>query len=143
MAAKKSVKQVPGAKPPKRVKDIACPEPKPLQEKSSLKDAGEKMRLLHADRLPVASGTRLVGAVEGKYPERKAAGFGHDPATTLVRGIMSKKIYYCFVDQSLDEARKIIADHRIQYLPVVDKEMRVIGVVTKADLALAERRSKK
>lgn len=56
---------------------------------------------------------------------------------------MSKKIYYCFVDQSLDEARKIIADHRIQYLPVVDKEMRVIGIVTKADLALAERRSKK
>ena len=33
----------------------------------------------------------MVGAVEGKYPERKAAGFGHDPETALVRTIMVKK----------------------------------------------------
>ena len=49
------------------------------------------MRSLDTNRLPVASGDRLVGAVEGKYPERKAAGFGHDPETALVRGIMVKK----------------------------------------------------
>ena len=28
--------------PSKRVKEVACQEPKPLQEKSSLKEAGEK-----------------------------------------------------------------------------------------------------
>ena len=33
----------------------------------------------------------MVGAVEGKYPERKAAGFGHNPETALVRTIMVKK----------------------------------------------------
>jgi hypothetical protein len=33
----------------------------------------------------------MVGAVQGKYPERKAAGFGHDPETALVRTIMVKK----------------------------------------------------
>ena len=33
----------------------------------------------------------MVGAVEGKYPERKAAGFGHDPETALVRTIMVEK----------------------------------------------------
>jgi hypothetical protein len=27
----------------------------------------------------------------GQYPERKAAGFGHDPETALVRTIMVKK----------------------------------------------------
>ena len=71
-------------KPPSQsVKDVACQEPKPLQAQSSLKDAGEKMRSLDTNRLPVASGDQLVGAVEGKYPERKAAGFGHDPETSL------------------------------------------------------------
>ena len=49
------------------------------------------MRSLDTNRLPVASGDHLVGAVEGKYPERKAAGFGHDPETALVRTIMVKK----------------------------------------------------
>jgi CBS domain-containing protein len=115
--------------PPKRVKDVACDEPKPLQETSSVKEAGEKMRSLHTNRLPVASGDHLVGAVEGNYPERKAAAFGHDPETTLVRGIMVKKAYYCFENQSLDEAREIMREHHLEYLPVVDDNMRVIGTV--------------
>ena len=126
-----------------RVKEVASDEPKPLQDKSSLKEAGEKMRSLNADRLPVASGDRLVGAVEGKFPERKAAAFGHDPETTLVRGIMSQKAYYCFENQSLDEAREIMREHQLQYLPVVDEDMRVIGIVALSDLATKGRRRKK
>lgn len=126
----------------KRVKEVASEEPKPLQEKNSLKEAGEKMRSLNADRLPVASGDRLVGAVEGKFPERKAAGFGHDPETTLVRGIMSQKPYYCSENQSVDEAQKIMREHGLQFLPVVDENMRVIGVVSLSDLA-AKGRSKR
>jgi CBS-domain-containing membrane protein len=73
--------------------------------------------------------------VEGKYPERKAAGFGHDPATALVRGIMVKKAYYCFENQSLDEAREIMREHHLEYLPVVDENMRVMGIVALKDLA--------
>jgi CBS domain-containing protein len=121
--------------PSKSVKEVACQEPKPLQAKSSLKEAGEKMRSLDTNRLPVASGDHLVGAVEGKYPERKAAGFGHDPETTLVRTIMVKKAYYCFENQSLDEPREIMCEHHLEYLPVVDENMRVMGIVALKDLA--------
>jgi len=126
---RKSTKQ-----PSKRVKEVACQEPKPLQAKSSLKEAGEKMRSLDTNRLPVASGDHLVGAVEGKYPERKAAGFGHDPETALVRAIMVKKAYYCFENQSVDEAREIMCEHHLEYLPVVDENMRVMGIVALRDL---------
>ena len=104
----------------KGVKEVACQEPRPLQAKSSLKEAGEKMRSLDTNRLPVASGEYLVGAVEGNHPERKAVGFGHDPETALVRGIMVQKAYYCFENQSLDEAREIMREHHLDYLPVVD-----------------------
>jgi CBS domain-containing protein len=118
-----------------RLKEVASDKPKPLQEKSSLKEAGEKMRSLQTNRLPVASGDRLVGSLEGKYPERKAAGFGHDPETTSVRGIMLEKAYYCFENQSVDEAREIMREHDLEYLPVVDENMRIIGVVALSDLA--------
>lgn len=111
------------------VREVACEEPKPLQEKSTLKQAGETMRSLHEDRFPVAAGDRLVGTVEGKYPERQAAGHGHDPETTLVRGSMLKKLYYCFADQSLEEAREIMRRHHLLHLPVVDENLRIIGVV--------------
>ncbi len=135
------------SKPSKRglkcVKEVASDEPKPLQERSSLKEAGEKMRSLHTSRLPVASGNRLVGALEGDHPERKAAGFGHDPETTPVHCIMSKKAYYCSENQSVDEAREIMREHDLQYLPVVDENMRIIGIVALRDLAAKERRRRK
>jgi CBS domain-containing protein len=127
----------------KRVKEVASDNPKPLQEKTSIKEAGEKIRALHADRLPVASGDRLVGAVAGEYPERKAAGFGHDPATTSVRGVMLKKEYYCFENQSVDEAREIMREHHLKYLPVVDENMRILGIVALADLAANGRQRRK
>ena len=133
----------PGKQRLKRVKEVASDEPKPLQEGSSLKEAGEKMRSLHTTRLPVASGNRLVGALEGDQPERKAAGFGHDPETTSVRCIMSKKAYYCSENQSVDEAREIMREHDLEYLPVVDENMRVIGIVALRDLAANERRRRK
>jgi CBS domain-containing protein len=133
---RKSTKQ-----PSKRVKEVVCQEPKLLQAKSSLKEAGEKMRSLDTNRLPVASGDHLVGAVEGKHPERKAAGFGHDPETALVREIMVKKAYYCFENQSVDEAREIMCEHHLDYLPVVDDDMRVMGIVALIDLAGKENAS--
>ena len=128
--------------PPKRVKEVARKEPKPLQAKSSVKQAAEKIRSYHTDRLAVASGDQLVGTVKGKYPERKAAGFGHDPETTLVREIMVKKAHYCFENQSLDKAEEIMREHHLEYLPVVDDNLRVIGTVGLRDLA-AERQQTK
>jgi CBS domain-containing protein len=118
-----------------RVAKVARDKPSPLQAKTSVKNAGEKIRSLQTDQLAVASGDRLVGTVKGKYPERKAAGLGHDPETTLVREIMAKEVHYCFQDQALDEAREIMREHHLQYLPVVDEQMRVVGMICMRDLA--------
>jgi CBS domain-containing protein len=125
----------------KVVKEVARDEPKPLQAEGSVKEAGEKMRSLKTNRLPVESDHRLVGAVEGNHPERECGGFGHDPETALVRGIMVKKAYYCFENQSVDEAREIMCEHHLDYLPVVDGDMRVMGIVALRDLAGKENAS--
>ena len=56
------------------------------------------------------------------------------PETTLVRGSMVKKMYYCFEDQSLEEARELMRRHHLLHLPVVDKDLRIIGVVALNDV---------
>ncbi len=121
-------------RPLRLVKEVSSQEPKLLQAKSSLKEAGEQMRSAGTNRLPVALGDHLVGAMEGKYPERSAAGFGHDPKTSLVREIMVKKAYYCVENQSSDQAREVMREHHLDYLPVVDGNMRVLGIVSLKDL---------
>jgi CBS domain-containing protein len=131
--AKKTMKK-PAPKSTRRVRELACEDPKPIQDRSTLKQAGETMRSLQEDRFPVAAGDRLVGTVEGKYPERTAAAHGHDPETTFVRGSMVKKMYYCFENQSLEEAREIMRRNHLLHLPVVDENLRIIGVVALRDI---------
>jgi CBS domain-containing protein len=142
-SSKKAAKT--SAQPPrKRVEEVASDQPKPLQEKSSVKEAGEKMRSLKTDKFPVASGDRLVGTVIDKYSDRKVASFGHDPATTPVGAIMVKQTYYCSEHESVDEAREIMRKHRLRQLPVVDANLRIVGIVTLEDLVLGKRpRTKK
>ena len=48
------------------------------------------------------------------------------------------KAYYCSEHQSVDEAREIMREHHLQYLPVVDGNMRVVGMVALRDLAAIE-----
>jgi CBS domain-containing protein len=115
-------------------KELASEKPKPLQEKSTVQEAGERMRSLQTECFPVAAGDRLVGTVEGKYPERAAAAHGHDPKTTLVRGSMAKKMHYCSEDQTLEEARQLMRRHGLLHLPVVDKDLRIIGIVALNDV---------
>jgi CBS domain-containing protein len=126
-------KENPGRKT-MHVKELASEKPKPLQEKSTVQEAGERMRSLQTECFPVAAGDRLVGTVEGKYPERAAAAHGHDPKTTLVRGSMAKKMHYCFEDQTLEEARELMRRHDLLHLPVVDKDLRIIGIVALNDV---------
>ena len=49
--------------------------------------------------------------------------------TKLVHSVMEKQAYYCREDQSVAEAQRIMREHGLQYLSVVDSNLRVVGVV--------------
>ena len=69
----------------------------------------------------------------GKKPE-KAAVSDDLGKTKFVRGVMEKKVYYCRENLSVDEALKIMREHDLPYLPVVDINLRVVGPVKMRDL---------
>jgi CBS domain-containing protein len=66
-----------------------------------------------------------------------AAVSSHDPGEiTLVRSVMIKTPFYCRENQSVDGALKIMREHGLPYLPVLDSNLRVVGVVSMRDLML-------
>lgn len=105
-----------------------------LHPQESVQKAGEKMRDLQAGALPVSDGRRLVGIVDQPNPDRSAAGFGHDPNATTVSDIMNSNIAYCFEYDDCAKALQKMNERDLDRLPVVDREMRIVGVVTRADL---------
>src|SRR5687768_11406482 len=90
-------------------------EPVLLQTGESVQEAGDKMRSVDASDLPVSDGDRLIGMVKGKHPDRRAAGFGHDPAAMKVGESMSHEVRYCFVDQDWQEAEQLMREHGLSH----------------------------
>jgi CBS-domain-containing membrane protein len=53
-----------------------------------------------------------------------------------VREVMSPGITYCFEDQTINEATKTMRDKKIRRLIVLNREKRLVGIVSLGDLAL-------
>jgi CBS domain-containing protein len=60
-------------------------------------------------------------------------------ADTPVRDVMSREIKYCFDDQSIDEVTQNMGDLRIRRLPVVNRDKRLVGILSLGDLAVENR----
>jgi hypothetical protein len=86
---------------------------------------------------PTPPQTKDSSLTESKSPP-KAAVSDDLGETKLVHGVMEKTAYYCFENQSVDEARKIMREHDLQYLLVLDKNMRIVGTVRMRDLMLGD-----
>ena len=48
---------------------------------------------------------------------------------------MSEGVYYCFEDDDVEEAARIMAEHEVRRLPVLNRDKRLVGMLGVADLA--------
>jgi len=101
----------------------------------TLQNAARKMRDVDTGFLPVADGDRLIGAITDRDITIRAVAEGLDPANTRVREAMSDAPIYCYEDQEESEAATLMAEMQIRRLPVVNRDNRLVGVVSLGDLA--------
>jgi len=70
---------------------------------------------------------------------------GLDPKTTQIEKLISFPPMSCRDGENIETCERLMQEHQVRRVPIVDAEDRVIGIVSQADLALhdkAERVSK-
>jgi CBS domain-containing protein len=102
----------------------------------TVKHAAIMMEACEIGPLPVCDGDRIVGMVTDRDITTRAVAAGRDPEATTVREVMTaERIVYCRSDQSLDEAVRLMEEHQVRRLPVVDEQKRLVGILALADVA--------
>jgi CBS domain-containing protein len=101
-----------------------------------LKEAAQKMQELDVGTLPIRDGDRLVGILTDRDITIRAVAQGRDPAQTEVRDVMTPQVVYCFEDQDVSEAAKLMQEKQIRRLPILSREKRLVGIVSLGDLAV-------
>jgi CBS domain-containing protein len=119
-----------------KVKDIMTEQVEIVHPDDSLKEAAQKMRDRDIGFLPVCDGDRLVGVVTDRDITLRSTAEGTDPNTSIGRDLMTSPIVYCFDDQDVKEAAKLMEEHQIRRVAVVTREAkRLVGVVSLGDIA--------
>jgi CBS domain-containing protein len=100
-----------------------------------IQEAANRMRSLDVGVLPVFKGDRLVGMLTDRDLTVRAIAEGKDPKTTAVQEAMTADVAYCFEDQDVKEAGRIMKENQIRLLPVLNRDKLLVGIVSLGDLA--------
>jgi CBS domain-containing protein len=78
---------------------------------------------------------RLVGVITDRDVAMAAYTQGHPLRQISVRTAMSDVIHIVREDATLDDVQAQMQHHRVRRVPVVDRQGKVVGIVTLTDLA--------
>jgi CBS domain-containing protein len=109
---------------------------------ATLRDAAGRMRDLDVGSLPVCDADRLVGLVTDRDIAVRSVAEGHDPSSDRVQDIMTPGIIFCFEDQDVREAADLMRERQVRRLPVLNRDKRLVGIVSLGDLAVGGRDDK-
>lgn len=100
----------------------------------SIEQAARIMGELDLGFLPVGEDDRLIGTITDRDIAVRGVGQGLE-CDTLIEEVMSTDVKYCFDDQDLDEVTANMGDIQVRRLPVVNREKRLVGVISLGDIA--------
>ncbi len=96
-------------------------------------DAIELMAAKNIGALLVTENEKLVGIMSERDYTRKVALKGKSSKQTPVREILSGKIVSVGPSQTVEDCMRLMTDHHIRHLPVLDGE-KILGIVSIGDL---------
>jgi CBS domain-containing protein len=118
-----------------RIQDLMTVKPRTVKAGDSIVDAAKLMRGEDAGIAPIVDGERLVGVLTDRDIAIRVVAEGKDPAATKVEDVASHELVTLDPEQDLDDALRLMAQHQVRRLPVVEQDGKLVGIVAQADVA--------
>lgn len=106
-----------------------------IRPDATLRDAAELMQKLDTGALPVGENDGLVGMITDRDIVIRGVGQGNGP-DAQVREAMTSEVKYCFDTEDVAHVAKNMAELQVRRLPVLNREKRLVGIVSLGDLAM-------
>jgi len=120
-----------------QVKDVMTRGAECVKPSNSLQEAAQRMKALDVGPLPVCGDNdRLVGMITDRDITIRAVAEGCDPGKTTVKDVMTPDVVYCYEDQDVKEAARQMKDNQVRRLIVLNRDKRLVGIVSLGDLAV-------
>ena len=116
-----------------KVRDIMTEKPESARPEETVQSVAIRMAGGDFGFVPVCDGTRVVGAITDRDLAVRVVAKGL-PSTTPVSDVMTRDIFTCSRDDSVDEVLNAMGEHQLRRFPIVTDNGDLVGVVSIGDL---------
>jgi CBS domain-containing protein len=106
-----------------------------IKPDDTIRSAAALMKKIDAGLLPVTENDKLVGMITDRDIAIRGVAEGKGP-DAKVRDAMSPEVKYCFEDEDVTHVAENMAELQVRRLPVMNRDKRLVGIVSLADLAI-------
>jgi len=121
-----------------KIKEVMTRDVRLIEPAHTIRDAARLMAEMDAGIIPVREGDRLVGMITDRDIAIRAVAQGKGPETSI-REVMTDEVRYCFEDEDADKVERNMADIQVRRLPVLNRDKRLVGIVSLGDLAVSDK----
>lgn len=124
---------------PERCRDIMTKDPVCCLPSTSAAKVAELMMQNDTGLIPVVASLaekKLLGVVTDRDLALTIVADACDAARTSVESVMSRPAIVCSPDDPYEHALETMEHHQLRRVPVVDRQGRVVGIISQSDIAL-------
>jgi CBS domain-containing protein len=125
-----------------KVKEIMSTNPACCTANDTAQNVAKMMCDLNVGSIPVVvdhHSRALVGMITDRDLCCRILAHGMDPKSTRIQEFISYNPAACRDGENVEHCERLMQEHQIRRVPVVDRENRVVGIVVQADLALKDK----
>lgn len=118
-----------------QLKDVMSRDVMVISPDMTITEAARKMSDGDFGMMPVGENDRMIGTISDRDIAIRAVAEGKAP-TTKVREIMTEGVFWAYDDETVEHAAKLMSEHQVRRLPVVNRDKRLVGIVALGDFAV-------
>ena len=125
-----------------KINEVMSPNPVCCLPKDSAQRVARIMCDENVGSIPVVTdqeSRKLVGMITDRDLCCSVIADALDPKSTAIEKFMTLNPVTCRDAENIENCERLMQEHQIRRMPIVDADGRVIGIVAQADLALKER----
>lgn len=109
-----------------------------IEPSATVVEAAQRMIQEEKGPLPVVEAGRVVAIVTDRDIVARVVAADRDPHSVRVEEVATRDLVTAGPDQDVDEARRLMAEHQLDRLVVVEEDGHLLGIISEADIRAEE-----
>jgi CBS domain-containing protein len=108
-----------------------------VSPETKVTEIARRMKRSDIGAVPIGENDKLIGIVTDRDICCKGVANGHDLESLTARDVMTAGIVWCHDSDEVEHAAELMESRQIRRLPVIDKNKRMIGILSLGDISHA------